>query len=110
MKSGRTRRGNQPVDWVDLIARIRAGDDEGVSRFREIFQDAIRHFLRGAIGQHQLEFRQNEVIALLIARIRDNSNGDPNRLASYVLTMLRQYIGSQIKSSPHLVADTESDS
>ena len=109
MKIERTFEDSQPVDWVDLVARIRAGDEEGVSRLREIFQGAIRYFLRRALGQHKLESRQKEVLALLIKNLRETPIDDPNRLASYVLTVLRQYIGSQITASPHLVSDKESN-
>jgi hypothetical protein len=109
MKSERTRQGNQPVDWVDLVARIRGGDEEGVSRLREIFQGAIRFFLRRALGQHKLESRQKEVFDILITNLREVSIDNPNRLASYVLTLLRQYINSHITASPHLVSVKESN-
>jgi hypothetical protein len=106
---GPTQGNSRPVDWADLVAGIRAGDEEAVSRLREIFQGAIRYFLRRALGQHKLESRQKEVLALLIKNIRETSIEDPNRLASYVLTLLRQYIGSQITASPHLASDKESN-
>ena len=55
---GPTQGNSQPVDWADLVAGIRAGDEEAVSRLREIFQGAIRYFLRRALGQHKLESRR----------------------------------------------------
>ena len=109
MKSERTSQGNQPVDWVDLVARIRAGDERGVSRLREMFQAGIRYFLRRALGHRKIELRQKEVLALLIKNIRETPIDDPNRLASHVLTLLRQYISSQVTASPHLVSDKESN-
>jgi predicted transposase len=105
---GPTQGNNRPIDWADLVAGIRAGDEEAVSRLREIFQGAIRYFLRRALGHHKLESRQKEVFALLIKNIRETFIEDPNRLASCVLTLLRQYIGSQITACPYLVSEDES--
>ena len=99
---------SQPVDWTDLVAGIRAGDEEAVSRLRKIFQGAIHYFLRRALGHRKLELRQKEVLAILIRNIRETSIDDPNRLASYVLTVLCEYIGSQITACPQLVSEDES--
>jgi hypothetical protein len=77
-------------------------------RLGDIFQGGIRFFLRRGLGPHKLESRQREVLSLVIKGIRETSIGDPNRLASYVLTVLRQYIGSQMSARPHLVAKNES--
>jgi hypothetical protein len=105
---GPTQGNSQAVDWVDLVAGIRAGDQEAVLRLGDIFQGGIRFFLRRGLGEHKLESRQREVLSLVIKSIRETCIDDPNRLASYVLTVLRQYIGSQIAAGPHLVSENES--
>ena len=102
---GPTLGNSQPVDWVDLVAGIRAGDKEAVLRLGDIFQGGIRYFLRRGLGQHKLESRQREVLSLVIRSIRETSIDDPNRLASHVLTVLRQYIGSHMTACPHLVSE-----
>jgi len=99
---------SQPADWVDLVAGIRAGDEEAVLRLRDIFQGGIRFFLRWGLGQHKLESRQGEVLWLVVKSIRETSIDDPNHLASYVLTVLQQYIGSQMTACPHLVSENGS--
>ena len=105
---GPTRGNSRPVDWVDLVAGIRAGDQEAVLRLGDIFQDGIRFFLRWGLGQHKLESRQREVLSLVIKSIREPSIDHPNRLASHVLTVLCEYIGSQMTACPHLVSENES--
>jgi hypothetical protein len=105
---GPTQGNSQPVDWVDLVTGIRAGDKEAVSRLGDIFQGGIRFFLHRALGQHKLQSRQREVLSLVIESIRETSFDDPNRLASHVLTVLRQYIGSHMTTCPHLVYENES--
>jgi hypothetical protein len=105
---GPTLGNSQPVDWVDLVAGIRAGDEEAILRLGDIFQGGIRYFLRRGLGQHKLESRQREVLSLVIKSIRETSIDDPNRLVSCVLTVLRQYIGSQMTACPHLVSENES--
>src|SRR5258708_7740357 len=105
---GPTRGNSQPVGWVDLVAGIRAGDKEAVLRLGDIFQGGIRFFLRRALGQRKLQSRQREVLSLLIKGIRETSIDDPNRLASYVLTVLRQYIDSPMTARPPLALKTES--
>ena len=103
------KQGNgRPVDWADLVAGIRADDEEAVFRLGDIFRGGIHFFLRQGLGQHKLKSRQREVLSLVIKNIRETSIDDPNRLASYVLTVLREYIGSQITACPHLVAEGES--
>src|SRR6202030_3449373 len=105
---GPTQGNGRPVDWADLVAGIRAGDEEAVLRFGDIFRGGIHFFLRQGLGQHKLESRQREVLSLVINDIRETFIDDPNRLASYVLTVLREYIGSQITACPHLVSEDES--
>jgi hypothetical protein len=105
---GTTQGNSQPVDWADLVAGIRAGNEEAVLRLGDIFQGGISFFLRWGLGQHKLESRQQEVLSLVIKSIRETSIDDPNRLASYVFTVLQQYIGSQMTACPHLVSENES--
>jgi hypothetical protein len=105
---GPTQGNSRPVDWADLVAGIQAGDEEGVLRLGDIFRGGIRFFLRQGLGQHKLESQQRAVLSLVIKNIRETSIDDPNRLASYVLTVLREYIGSQIAACPHLVSEDES--
>lgn len=100
--------GRPPVDWVDLVAGIRAGDDAAVLRFRNIFQDGIRFFLRRVLGQHKLGSRQREVLSLVVESVRASSIDNPNRLASHVLTILHHYISRQAAASPHLTPENES--
>ena len=100
--------GRPPVDWVDLVAGIRAGDQDAVERFRNIFQGGIRFFLRRVLGQHKLETRQREVLSLVIQSIGANSIDNPNRLASHVFSVLHQYISCQTTASPHLALENES--
>jgi hypothetical protein len=47
---------SRPADWVDLVTRIRAGDEEADLRLGHIFQGGIRFFLGRALGQRKLEF------------------------------------------------------
>lgn len=100
--------GRPPVDWVDLVAGIRAGDEDAVLRFRSIFQRGIRLFLRRVLGQQGLESRQQEVLSLVIKSVRASSIDNPNRLASHVLTVLHHYISCQTTASPHLALANES--
>jgi len=48
------------------------------------------------------------VLALLIKSIREPSTGNPNRLASHVLTVLREYIDAQAAVFPHSVSKNDS--
>jgi hypothetical protein len=105
---GPTQGSSPPVDWVDLVAGIRSGDQDAVLRLGDIFQDAIRFFLHRGLGQHKLQTRQREVLSLVIKSIRETSIDHPNRLASHVLTVLREYIGTQMTACPHLVSENES--
>ncbi|HWZ32384.1 MAG TPA: hypothetical protein VNX18_13685 [Bryobacteraceae bacterium] len=99
---------SQPFDWADLVAGIRSGDEEAVWRLGNIFQDGIRSFLRRGLGQHKLQSRQREVLSQVIQSIRETPIDNPNCLASHVLTVLRQYISSQMMAGPSLVLDDES--
>jgi hypothetical protein len=103
-----TQGNSRPPDWVDLVTRIRAGDEEADLRLGDIFQSGIRFFLRRALGQHELESRQKEVLSLIIQGLRESAIDNPNRLASYVLTVLGEYIASLITTSSHLVLESES--
>jgi hypothetical protein len=104
---GPTHGSTQPVDWVDLVAGIRAGDEEAISRLRDIFQGGIRYFLRRGLGRHKLQSRQQEVLSLVVKSLKETSIDHPNRLASYVFAVLQQYIGSQMTARPHLVSESQ---
>jgi len=104
---GPTQGNSRPIDWADLVTGIRAGDEEAVFRFGDIFRGGIHFFLRQGLGQHKLESRHREVLSLVITNIRETSIDDPNRLASYVLAVLSEYIGSQLTARPHLVSEDE---
>ncbi len=99
---------SQPAHWVDLAARIRAGDKEAVLQLGAILQSGIRFFLRRALGQEKLESRQNEVLSLIAKDLGEASIDNACDLTSRVVTVLRQYIGSQIAAHPHLVLENES--
>jgi hypothetical protein len=108
MPASRQKGHSQPVDWVDLVERIQAGDQQAVSRLEDIFQVGIHFFLCRTLGQHKLEYRQREVLSLVIRNIREPGFDNPNRLGSHVLMVLRQYIGFQMTACPHLVAEDQS--
>jgi hypothetical protein len=95
-------------EWVGLVARIRAGDEEAVVQLEDTFRGGIRLFLRRALGQHELENRQREVLRLVIESLRTTAIDDPNRLVSCVLTALRQYVDSQTIGTPYWVPESES--
>ena len=99
--------GSQPVDWVDLVAGIRAGDEQAVLQLGNIFRNGIRFFLRRALGQHRLQSRQREVLSLVVTSIQETSIDNPNRLASHVLDILQQYIHSQPADANDLILETD---
>jgi hypothetical protein len=92
---------SQPAHWVDLAARIRAGDQEAVLQLSAILQGGIRFFLRRALGQEKLESRQNEVLSLIAKDFEGTAIDNPSHLASRVVTVLRQYVGSQVTVCRH---------
>jgi hypothetical protein len=104
---GSTQGNSKPFDWVDLVAGIRAGDQEAVLQLGNIFQDGIRFFLRRGLGQQKLQSRQREVFSLVIESIIETRIDNPNRLASHVLTVLHQYINSQTTAGTPLVLENE---
>ena len=105
---GFTRGSRRSLDWVDLVAGIRAGDEDAAIQLGNIFQDGIRLFLLRGLGQHQLQSRQREVLALVIASIRGPSIVNPNRVVSHVFSVLHQYINAQTGSQLYLVPANES--
>jgi hypothetical protein len=95
-------------DWVGVVAGIRAGDESAISQLEEIFGGGIRFFLRRTLGQHELDSRQRQVLGLVIESIRKTSTDEPIRIASYVLTALREYTGSQMRATPNWGTERES--
>jgi hypothetical protein len=98
---------SQPFDWADLVAGIRAGDEEAVWQLGNIFESGIRYFLRRGLGHHNLQSGQREVLSRVVKSIRETSIDNPNRLASHVLTVLRQYISSQMTAGAYLFLEDE---
>lgn len=95
------------IDWVGVVAGIREGDAGAASLLANIFEGGIRFFLARVLGQHKLQYRQREVLSLVIRSIRTGSIDNPNRLASHVLTILNEYIRSQTAVGVHLAIQNE---
>lgn len=93
---------SEPIDWVNLVAGIRADDQTAVLRLGNIFQGGIRYFLRRGLGEQKLQSRQRKVLSLVIKSIKETPIDTPNHLASHVLTVLHQYIDSQMTDGPGL--------
>ncbi len=96
-------------DWVDVVERIRSGDQSGVKELYGVFSRGIRYHLRRHLGSHDLDDHVHDCFLVVIQAIKKGDLHEPNHLMGFVRTIVSRklagFIERRIESRKQMGAD-----
>jgi RNA polymerase sigma-70 factor, ECF subfamily len=89
------------VDWVALVAQIRAGDDDGIDQLFKLFNRGIRHLLVRQLGPRNLEDRVDETLLRVVRDIQHGDLLEPDGLMGFVRYVAQLQVRAYANEEPH---------
>jgi RNA polymerase sigma-70 factor, ECF subfamily len=83
--------------FVDLVARIRSGQTEGITELYEIFVTGIRFYLCRQLGAQELEDKVHDTFLTVLQAIQRGEVREPERLMGFVRTVVRRHVAAHIE-------------
>lgn len=93
--------GSPQVNWVDLVDRIRRGDEAGMEELYRIFAKGIRFFLCRQLGPQELDDKVHDTFLIVVQAIRRGDLREPDRLMGFVRTIVRRQVAAYIDQVVH---------
>ncbi len=97
-------------DWVDIVERIRSGDQSGVKELYDVFSRGIRYHLRRHLGSHDLDDHVHDCFLVVIQAINKGDLHEPKHLMGFVRTIVSRklagFIGHRMESRKQIEADS----
>ena len=90
-----------PVDWPELVARIRRGDDSGMEDLYRVFARGIRFYLCRQLGPQELDDKIHDTFLIVVQAIRRGDLREPERLMGFVRTVVRRQVAAHIDQIVH---------
>lgn len=91
--------------WVDLVERIRTGDQASVEELYRIFGRGIRYYLCRHLGAQELDDKVHDTFVIVLQAIRNGSLREPERLMGFVRTVVRRQVASFIEEAVQVRKD-----
>jgi RNA polymerase sigma-70 factor, ECF subfamily len=89
------------VDWQDLVARIRGGEDSGMEDLYRLFARGIRFYLCRQLGPQELDDKIHDTFLIVVQAIRKGDLREPERLMGFVRTVVRRQVAAHIDKVVH---------
>ena len=89
------------VEWTDLVAKVKAGEDEGMEQLYKLFSRGIRYYLCRQLGPQELEDKVHDTFLIVVNAIRRGDLREPERLMGFVRTVVRRQVAAYIESAVH---------
>jgi RNA polymerase sigma-70 factor (ECF subfamily) len=90
----------EPADnWVELVGRIREGDESGVECLYARLSDGVRRKLYRNMGPQAAEDRLHEIVVVVLEAIHRGELREPGRLMGFVRTVARRKVAAEIRSA-----------
>jgi RNA polymerase sigma-70 factor, ECF subfamily len=84
------------ADWTDLVQQIRAGDSAAMNRLYEAFGRGAKLLLSRALGPQDADDKVHDTFVIVIRAIQAGDVREPERLMSFVRTVIRRQIAGSI--------------
>ncbi len=88
-----------PVDWNELVARIRSGEPSGMEDLYRLFSRGIRFYLCRQLGPQELDDRMHDTFVIVVQAIKRGDLREPERLMGFVRTVVRRQVAAYIDSA-----------
>jgi RNA polymerase sigma-70 factor, ECF subfamily len=89
------------VDCMELVARIRKGDDSGMEDLYRLFARGIRFYLCRQLGMQELDDKVHDTFLIVVHAIRRGDLREPERLMGFVRTVVRRQVPAHIDQVVH---------
>jgi DNA-directed RNA polymerase specialized sigma24 family protein len=89
------------VDWPELVARIRRGDESGMEDLYRMFARGIRFYLCRQLGSQELDDKIHDTFLIVVQAIRRGELREPERLMGFVRTVVRRQVAAHIDELVH---------
>jgi RNA polymerase sigma factor (sigma-70 family) len=94
---------NRTVDsvekWVELVGRIRDGDESSVECLYARLSDGVRRRLYWNIGPQAAEDRVHEIVLVVLEAIHRRELREPGSLMGFVRTVARRKVAAEIRAA-----------
>jgi RNA polymerase sigma-70 factor (ECF subfamily) len=84
------------VNWPQLVAQIKAGEDSGLEYLYKQFSRGIRYYLCRHLGPEELDDRVHDTFLVVVQAIRKGDLREPERLMGFVRTIVRRQVAAYI--------------
>ncbi len=85
-----------PIDWADLVRRIRQGDPSGMEDLYRKFSRGVRFYLCRQLGPQELDDRVHDTFLIVLEAIRRGELREPERLMGFIRTIVKRQIAAHI--------------
>jgi hypothetical protein len=82
------------VDWHELVARIRTGDNSGLEDLYGLFARGIRFYLCRQLGPQELDDKVHDAFLIVVQAIERGDLREPERLMGFVRTVVRRQVAA----------------
>ena len=89
------------VDWQELVARIRCGDESGMAELYRVFGRGIRYYLCRQLGLQELDDKVHDTFVIVVQAILRGDLREPERLMGFVRTVVRRQVAAHIDHVVH---------
>ena len=91
----------EPVDWIRLVDKIRAGDAAAMEDLYRLFYRGVKFYLCRQLGLQELEDKIHDTFVIVVQAIRRGELREPERLMGYVRTVVRRQVAAHIDQAVH---------
>src|SRR3984885_12367326 len=89
------------VDWHELVARIRTGENSGLEDLYGLFARGIRFYLCRQLGPQELDDKVHDAFLIVVQAIKRGDLREPERLMGFVRTVVRRQVAAYIDDVVH---------
>ena len=86
----------QGQQWVQLVSRIREGDNSAMEELYAVFSKGIRFYLCRQLGTQELDDKVHDTFLIVVQAIKRGDLREPERLMGFVRTIVRRQVAAYI--------------
>jgi RNA polymerase sigma-70 factor, ECF subfamily len=86
-------------DWAQVVQQIKLGDEAGMRELYAAFGRGVKLLFSRTLGPQDTDDKVHDTFVIVIKAIRDGDVREPDRLMSYVRTVVRRQIAGWIDTT-----------
>ncbi len=87
----------QGIEWRELVAGIKAGDDAAMAKLYALFNKGTRYYLARQLGTQELEDKVHDNFLVAVNAIQRGDLREPERLMGFMRTVARRQVAGEIE-------------